>query len=146
MRLAIVDNQRTEAFAGLVGSCPSCGAPVVAKCGSQRVHHWAHRGARTCDHWWEPETAWHRARKLQFPEAWQETIRHEGVTGEKHIADVQTPQGLTIEFQHSHSRAVERASREAFYGDMVWVVDGRRLQRDLPRFNAGARELRRVTP
>jgi hypothetical protein len=31
-------------------------------------------------------------------------------------------------------KAEERAAREGFYGNMVWVADGTRLQRDFPRF------------
>lgn len=55
-------------------------------------------------------------------------------TGEKHIADVRTSQGLVIEFQHSHIQPKERTSREKFYRNMVWVVDGTRLKRDYQRF------------
>lgn len=143
MRLAIVNNERSPPSPGLTGSCPACGSPVLAKCGNQRVHHWAHRGEKVCDHWWEPETEWHRNWKLNFPEAWQEVLLHDR-TGEKHIADVRTSQYLAIEFQHSHLRPEECAAREDFYGDMVWVVDGLRLRRDLPRFKEGARDLRSV--
>ena len=49
-----------------------------------------------------------------------------------------------IEFQHSHLDPLERAARERFYGNMVWVVDGARLQRDYPRFNRGKDDLRRT--
>ena len=65
-------------------------------------------------------------------------------SGEKHIADVRTPHGLVIEFQHSQLDPLERAARERFYGNMVWVVDGTRLQRDYPRFNKGKDSLRRT--
>ena len=47
-----------------------------------------------------------------------------------------------IEFQHSHLKPLERTARERFYGNMVWVVDGTRLQRDYPRFNGGKGDLR----
>ena len=59
-------------------------------------------------------------------------------------ADVRTPHGLVIEFQHSHLDPLERAARERFYRNMVWVVDGTRLQRDYPRFNKGKDHLRRT--
>ena len=55
-------------------------------------------------------------------------------TGEKHIADIRTVHNLVIEFQHSHIDPQERTSREKFYKNMVWVVDGTRLKRDYPRF------------
>jgi competence protein CoiA len=142
MRLANVNNERSAPSPGLVGACPACGGPVIARCGSQRVHHWAHRSERYCDRWWEPETEWHRNWKLLFPDDWQEVVLHDERTEEKHIADVRTSQGLTIEFQHSHLRPQERAAREEFYGDMVWLVDGRRLRRDLPRFKSGFASLR----
>lgn len=133
MHLALVDNVRVPPSPKLVGTCPVCGDPVLAKCGSIRVHHWAHRGTLACDSWWEREQEWHRDWKNQFPIAWQESIRFAD-DGEKHIADVRTEAGLVIEFQHSALNPSERAAREAFYGDMVWVVDGTRLTRDRPRF------------
>lgn len=120
-----------------------CSRTVIAKCGEQRVHHWAHLGQRTCDQWWEPETEWHRAWKRKFPDAWHEYIMRDD-SGEKHIADVQTPDGVVIEFQHSHLRDEERSAREHFYREMVWVIDGLRLRRDFPRFEKGARDLRPV--
>jgi hypothetical protein len=47
-----------------------------------------------------------------------------------------------IEFQHSPLDPLERAARERFYRNMVWVVDGSRLQRDYPRFDKGKSDLR----
>lgn len=143
MLWADIEDVRSAPAPGLRASCPICRRTVIAKCGAQRVHHWSHLGERTCDRWWEPETQWHRTWKLRFPATWHERILHD-VSGEKHIADVRTPAGIVIEFQHSHLRAEERTTRELFYRDMIWVVDGTRLQRDLPRFIAGARELRRM--
>ncbi|OCX22857.1 hypothetical protein QV13_05280 [Mesorhizobium hungaricum] len=132
MRYALIDNHRREAAPGLSGIYCGCGQTMIAKCGSQRIHHWAHKGVRSCDPWWEPETAWHRSWKQQYHTSWQEVIVIEG--GQKHIADVRTNAGLVLEFQHSHISPVERQSREAFYGNMIWIVDGTRLKRDLPRF------------
>lgn len=143
MQFALVNNTRTAPSPGLKGSCPVCGGVVDARCGEQRTHHWAHRGKRTCDPWWEAETPWHRAWKNLFPDHWQEVIQHDG-KGEKHIADVRTEHGLTIEFQHSHLRPEERSARESFYGNMIWVVDGSRLIRDLPRFAEGFHSLRKI--
>jgi hypothetical protein len=106
---------------------------MTAKCGEHRVRHWAHRGTRTCDPWWESETDWHRAWKNQFPREWQEII-HQSEAGEKHIADVKTEYRVVLEFQHSHLRRDEREAREKFYQKMVWVVDGLRRVRDRSRF------------
>lgn len=136
MHLALVNNNRVPAEPGLKGLCPGCLRPVEAKCGKIRAWYWSHRGKRMCDKWWEPETEWHRAWKDRFPREWQEYIHHDQ-SGEKHIADVRTPQGLIIEFQHSHLDPKERTVRERFYGNMVWVVDGSRLVRDYPRFIKG---------
>jgi hypothetical protein len=133
MRLALVERHRREAAPGLTGQCPGCGSLLISKCGNRRVWHWAHHGVRHCDHWWEPETEWHIAWKNRFPVEWQERIRWAD-DGEKHIADVMTPDGRVIEFQHSPLSAEERHARETFHGSMVWVVDGLARKRDRRNF------------
>lgn len=133
MKFAVVEGERREAEPGLSAECPSCGDAMIARCGQHRVWHWAHRGTRTCDHWWEPETEWHRAWKNCFPKGWQEMV-HTSKDGEKHIADVKTERGVALEFQHSFLSRDERESREAFYRNMVWIVNGRRRARDRARF------------
>jgi competence protein CoiA len=130
MKYALVNESRIEASPNASGNCPSCNAPVVARCGDRRVWHWAHRGRRNCDHWWETETEWHRRWKGLFQNDWQEVIAI-AEDGEKHIADVRNSDGLVVEFQHSYINSEEQASREKFYQNMVWVVDCRRLTRDL---------------
>lgn len=82
----------------------------------------------------EPETLWHRSWKNKFPGSWQEAFLTDQLTGEKHIADILTDYGYIIEFQHSHITPEERRSRERFYRNMVWIVDGTRLKRDHARF------------
>lgn len=144
MRYALAGGQRVEACPGGRAVCRRCNGEVIAKCGTRRISHWAHRGMRDCDTWAEGETDWHRAWKDNFPAEYQEFIQHDGQTGEAHIADVRTPLGLVIEFQHSHLDPLERTARERFYGNMVWVVDGTRLQRDYPRFSKGKDSLRRT--
>lgn len=135
MKFALVDGHRQEAQPKLVGNCQTCGSPMVAKCGEQRlrVWHWAHKAGRSCDPWWEKETEWHRAWKNRFPVEWQEVI-HQADSGEKHIADIKTEQGRVIEFQHSPIKSYERRSREDFYQKMVWVVDGTRRKNDPKQF------------
>jgi hypothetical protein len=115
--------------------CPACGAAVIAKCGNVKGWHWAHRGRRTCDPWWEHETEWHRTWKNHVPKDWQEIV-HRAESGEKHIADVKTERGVVLEFQHSFVRPDEREARESFYPKMVWVVNGLRLKRDRAQFFA----------
>lgn len=138
MKFAYLNGSKTEATKGAQGFCPVCSAPVIAKCGESRIHHWAHKSHNSCDQWWENETAWHRNWKNLFPEQWQEKVFVNAQTGERHIADVVTPHNLIIEFQHSHISSEERQSREAFYTQenrrMMWVVDGSRLKNDYKRF------------
>lgn len=129
MKFALVQGQREEALPNRSGECPNCGARVIAKCGDQRVWHWAHLGRRLCDTWWENETEWHRRWKNEFPVSWQEVV-HGAADGERHIADVKTSEGCVLEFQHSYIKPLERQSREAFYPKLVWVVDGMRRKRD----------------
>jgi hypothetical protein len=133
MKFAEVEGLRREANPGLAGKCSVCGNSTIAKCGQVNAWHWAHRNLSGCDHWWEPETEWHRNSKNQFPEEWQEIIQL-SADGEKHIADVKILNGLVIEFQHSPLHPDERRAREAFYGNMVWVVNGTRRARDKSRF------------
>ncbi len=132
MKYALVNDKRQEAQEGLSGKCPCCGHPTISKCGDVRIRHWAHKGNRMCDPWWE-ETEWHRAWKNRFPEDWQE-IPHFAENNEKHIADVKTDQGYVIEFQHSYIKPEERQDRENFYKTMLWIVDGTRRLRDKAKF------------
>lgn len=132
MKFAMIYGERRQPHTGLRGQCPGCGADVIARCGEIKVWHWAHKGKKPCDPWWEPETEWHRAWKGLFPPEWQEMpMRAE--SGELHIADVRSPSGLVLEFQHSAIKPDERRAREAFYGNMLWIVDGTRLLKDRPR-------------
>lgn len=141
MKFALVDGVRRLPEPRLSGECPIYGHPMIAKCGTRRAHHWAHQGSPSCDPWWENETDWHRAWKEHFPDEWQEVI-HVAEQGEKHIADVKTARGWVLEFQHSPITPEERLSREAFYKQLIWVVDGTRRKRDRAQFlqalNSGA--------
>ena len=128
MHFALIDNQRTEAQPGLKGGGCVCNEPVIAKCGTRRIHHWAHQAKGKCDKWWERETAWHLNWKNKFSHEWQEVIRFDDQSSERHIADVMTEHGLVIEFQNSRLVAQERAVRERFYGNMVWVVSNPRIR------------------
>jgi competence protein CoiA len=137
MQFALVNNNRLEAQPQLQGLCCCCWKPVIAKCGTRKIWHWAHKSKTECDDWWEPETEWHRTWKNNYVPDWQEISLLDERTGEKHIADIRTIHTLVIEFQHSHIEPQERTSREKFYKNMVWVVDGTRLKRDYPRFLKG---------
>lgn len=151
MKFGFVSGARVEAAPGLLGSCPICASPLVTKCGEVRIWHWAHASKRSCDPWSEPEGLWHRTWKSHFPEEWQEIV-HRATDGERHIADVQTPHGWTVEFQHSALAPEERRVRDSFYPKLIWVVDASRRKTDVPKlldaWNAGVEiipALRRVS-
>ncbi|NTV36877.1 MAG: hypothetical protein HGA53_07985 [Anaerolineaceae bacterium] len=133
MKFALIDGEKTEATKGAKGVCPSCGSELIAKCGEVKVNHWAHKGSCNCDPWWENETEWHRSWKGIFPVEWQEVV-HFDESGEKHIADVKTQSGWVLEFQHSFINPEERQSRDSFYQQLVWVVDGTRRKTDKKQF------------
>ena len=144
MRFALINNKRSEAESGLKGICPGCKQPVIAKCGNQKIHHWAHKSNKNCYSWKEKETEWHLSWKNHFPNDWQEVFFTDKETEEKHIADIRTEQGLVIEFQHSFIKPEERLSREKFYKNMIWIVDGTRLKNDYKRFLKGKDDFRSI--
>lgn len=96
---------------------------MTAKCGPVKIHHWAHLRRADCDPWWEPMTQWHLNWQNEFPPEWREKIFRDEYSGEFHRADIHTPQGLTIEFQHSALSLNELESRNAFYKKLIWVVN-----------------------
>ena len=134
MKYALTNGDKIEATKGAKGFCPSCGSELIAKCGPEKINHWAHKGRRNCDQWWENETDWHRSWKNNFPKEWQEVIHTDEESGEKHIADVKTQAGWALEFQHSFLNPEERQSRNTFYPKLVWVVDGTRRKTDIKQF------------
>ncbi|WP_236979958.1 competence protein CoiA [Membranihabitans maritimus] len=124
MKFALVDGKKNEAFKGAKGVCPCCGSDLIPKCGDIRIHHWAHKNSKECDHWWEPETEWHRNWKNEFPGDWQEEVMPDPENNERHIADVYNPsKKLVIEFQNSPIAIDELKSREHFYKRIIWVVN-----------------------
>lgn len=135
MEIALVDGVRTLPSPGIQGACQACGAAMTAKCGEKNIWHWAHKGRRVCDPWWENEGEWHRAWKTHFPRECHEIVQHDS-SGEKHIADVKLPDGLVVELQHSQMPPGEMRSREAFYKDMVWIVDAAPFRKNLYIFDA----------
>ncbi|MGB3524689.1 MAG: hypothetical protein WBB32_01855 [Flavobacteriales bacterium] len=117
------EGERVRPFPSGRARCQFCEDQLIAKCGPFVDWHWAHTATRNCDPWHEHETPWHREWKNRFPREWHEVIHHDPETGEKHIADAKCPNGLILEFQNSPMSLVELQSREAFYGNMIWVVN-----------------------
>lgn len=132
MKYAIVNDKRVEPFPGGMGLCICCGSETIAKCGDINNWHWSHRSKIDCDIWWETETPWHREWKGHFPEDCQEIIHHDEITGEKHIADVKlrNKNSLVIEFQNSPISIEELKSREIFYDNMIWIINGKSFRRN----------------
>lgn len=137
MKYAIIDGKKVEAQPKLRGICNYCGSEMIARCGRHKMWHWAHKSRVDCDPWWESEAEWHRNWKNNFPVDWQEVIHVNEITGEKHIADVKNPYGLVIEFQSSNIKFEEKESRENFYKEMIWVVNGNRGDLTEAYFNMG---------
>lgn len=133
MQYSIVEGSRTPARPKMRGRCAFCNAETISRCGTKRAWHWSHKVKIDCDPWWETEIDWHRNWKSEFPEAWRETIVT-GADGKKHVADVRSPKGFCVEFQHSYISAEKLDERERFHPKLVWVVDGLRLKRDRSTF------------
>lgn len=131
MEYALVDRLRTLPKPGLKGICPLCKNEVIAKCGKIKFHHWAHLHLPDCDTWSEPETLWHRQWKNKFPENYREVPFTDPINNEVHRADVHTPNGVTLEFQHSPISISELTSRNNFYKKLIWVVDGTRYAKNI---------------
>jgi len=108
---------------GLKGICTGCGNSLIAKCGPVKIHHWAHKRLNDCDPWWEAMTQWHPDWQNNFGPAWREVILRDKQSGEYHRADIHTPQGVTIEFQHSSLSLEELEIRNTFYKKLIWVVN-----------------------
>lgn len=121
--------------------CPVCNGLLVRKCGTQRVHHFAHKH-KLCDPWYHDNKGeWHKNMQSHFrPE--QCEVRIDGSGGEFHIADVFIEgknRNMVIEFQHSSMSQKEFDERNRFYSKhgcrvvngkpvdnlIIWVFDYR---------------------
>ena len=74
------------------------------------------------------ESAWHRNWKMAFPATFREKTFFSEAQNCQHRADIYTPCGTTIEFQHSPISLIELRSREDFYPNLIWVVDGSKFK------------------
>lgn len=144
MRYALINGEMCEAEKGRTGECRGCGQPMLSRCGTVRIKHWAHKGKLVCDPWLKDKTQWHIQWQDQFPKHWQE-FRFVAESGEMHIADVKTIKDWVIEFQHSPITLAERQSRNDFYKKLVWVVDGLKRKRDKLHFFDSLKEVASVT-
>lgn len=130
MKYSLVDGIKSEPFQKGKGICECCSKATIAKCGNVKIHHWSHVSLSECDNWWENETKWHRDWKNLFPTSWQEVTHKDEVTGEIHRADVKTDYGLVVELQNSPISYQEQTSRERFYKNMIWIVNGEKFKKN----------------
>lgn len=95
--------------------------PLIAKQGEVYQHHFARKSGEY-DKWAHREmTPWHRKwQALSQREYLECRIERDGIL---HIADILTPAGLVIEVQHSFINLENTQAREAFYGNMIWLID-----------------------
>lgn len=126
MILALRKGERVKSQPGISGKCPLCKEEVIPKCGDIKTWHFAHKAKKDCDSWAEGETSWHINWKNNFPEEWQEVVIG------CHIADIKTPhKNNVIEFQNSPISPEEIIERENYYGNMVWVLNGDTLAKNI---------------
>lgn len=122
--VALIDGARARAVRGgpRRGSCPGCGREMLAHTGDVIAWHWAHRHddeAAACAT--EPETEWH----LTWKSRCGDDERVEVPRGARR-ADVLTPYGWAVEFQHSPMDVREATRRERdWHRRLLWVVDAR---------------------
>ena len=147
------DEKKIKASPGVVGVCPMCGAPVVSKCGTLVLWHFAHRSwedgypKRDCDSWSEKETQWHMDWKARVPEHMREFVLKRSFTdldgSEKeavHRADILNSRGTVIELQHSPISPEDIRERENFYINMIWIWDASKFKFSHPeRLHEGQR-------
>jgi len=123
MLFSIVNGKKTEASPNMRGICPLCNNEVLSKCGEINVWHWAHINDQNCDDWHEPETAWHKNWKLVFGKENCEVVISKN--NKRHIADIETNEGVIIELQNSPIKYQVIETREEFYGErMIWIING----------------------
>ena len=122
---AIKDNQKVKASPKSNAYCPCCNNKVISKCGSVKIWHWSHESLKECDSWYEPESEWHINWKTNFDEEEQE------VKIDSHRADIKCKNGLVIELQNSFISADDICDRENFYGNMIWILNGKTLGKGL---------------
>lgn len=127
MQYSSVNGHKVLPYPKAKGTCEICGAETLAKCGEKIMWHWAHKSKMECDPWWENETEWHREWKEKFSENFREIVHTCSTTGEKHRADIKSDKGIILEVQNSPISLEELKSRESFYKNLVWIVNGEKF-------------------
>lgn len=122
MLLAVKNDQRVRPqLTGERAVCPQCDSEVLSRCGEIKIWHWAHCATERCDSWSEGESEWHLEWKSEVPDSWVEVCMNRN--GQRHRADIQLPNGIVVELQHSSISLSDIVARSQFYGYMVWIFD-----------------------
>jgi len=74
------------------------------------------------------ETVWHSEWKKAFPAAYRERTFLNKKEGYYHRADIFTACGTALEFQNSPITLAELQSREKFYPNLIWVLNGTKFK------------------
>lgn len=113
----LYDAHHRLAEPGLRSTCRACGQELLAKCGSIKIWHWAHRVA-DCDPWASPESQWHLLWKQRLEAAGADIE----VPIDNHRADVVFTDGRILELQGNYLPYDAIQQREAFYGkQLAWL-------------------------
>ena len=120
----LYDSLRQRATPKATSTCPCCRTALIAKCGSVKIHHWAHESLIDCDEWYEGISDWH----LSYQGYVKEDCR-EVVVGD-HRADIKLSSGKVIELQHSPITPEVVAERELHYGHMIWIFDAEKWKKN----------------
>lgn len=126
MRFAYVGDKKisiTE-YRDEVGITCGEGHPVIAKRGTQKAHHFAHKASCSCS-CSDGMTDWHIWWQDRAKKEYQE-VRMKNDIGTLHIADTAS-NNYVIEYQHSPMDSLTMSERESFYTGLgyhlVWVFD-----------------------
>ncbi|MEH2073582.1 MAG: competence protein CoiA family protein [Nostoc sp.] len=116
MLIAITENHIRSKVEkkGQLGKCPKCGNEVIAKCGSVKMWHWAHKAKYDCA-WYSAESEWHREWKSLFPASRIEVYINQN------RADAIDSTGRVWEFQNSYLKGEEIQEREQAYNNLLWI-------------------------
>ena len=107
--------------------CPCCGERLIRKCGTMRIHHFAHSNFSNCNDYWHYDMSeWHFNWQNKFPKECQEVVKT--LNGKTHRADVLLEtHKVVFEFQHSDLSSGEFEDRNHFYNNLgykvIWIFD-----------------------
>ena len=113
--------------------CPCCGKPMVARVGTERRPHWAHKSAERCDEWWEVESDWHIEWRKRFLDAAKPNVKIEvehvlEKDGGRHFSDVRIDDRLSIILRRARMDDAMKSERLAFFGDLIWLVQAKKSE------------------